>query len=574
VFPSSVPHPPLVRTRSSWRRFVATAATVAMVVVSLVSVAASAADRPSLWLSPSDLAALPTSGPAWSQVKGAADETLAGSEANLADRTDHNLGTLAAALVGARLDSDAYRGKVRDALADVVAQEPDRGDVLAAARRLGSYAIAADLVDLSGFDPAFDRRFRTWLGQMLTFEYSGGGGGGSIVDVHERRANNFGTHAGASRVAAAAYLGDRVELDRAADVFRGWLGDRAAYAGFDYGDLSWQADASRPVGVNPAGATRDGHSVDGVLPDDQRRGGGFTWPPPQENYVWGALQGATVQAELLARQGYDAWDWQDRALLRSVTWLHEQADFPATGDDAWVPWLVNHAYGTSFPGDTGAGKNLGFAAWSHAGGSGAPSSPRTAPTARDVSDTCDGADGSSFRDADGNVHRDTIDCATHRGIASGKGDRRYAPAETLRRDQIASFLANTLRAGGASLPDPSSVEDHYPDDDGNVHEDAINVLTEAGVLPAAGANYRPSGPVSRSEMAVMVANALDLERSPSGDAPDFFSDDDGLPAEPAIDRVAHEGVVLGTGGGRYAPHTTLRRDQMATFLVRLLNAIE
>ena len=69
-----------------------------------------------------------------------------------------------------------------------------------------------------------------------------------------------------------------------------------AAAGFEYGDLSWQADPTKPVGINPVGAKRDGHSIDGVLPDDQRRSGGFVWPPTKENYVWEALQGAIAQA--------------------------------------------------------------------------------------------------------------------------------------------------------------------------------------------------------------------------------------------------------------------------------------
>lgn len=329
-------------------------------------IASSSSAHAGMWLSTTEIRALPTSGAAWDAVKKAADAPLSASDANLADRNDHNIGTLAAALVGVRLDDDAYRNKAKSALADVMAQQPRRDDVLAAARKLAAYVIAADTLELSATDPAFDQRFRTWLRSMLTYEYSGGGGGGSIVDVHERRANNFGTHAGAARVAAAAYLHDQAELDRAAAVFRGWLGERQAYADFKYGDLAWQADPNRPVGVNPAGATRNGHSIDGVLPDDQRRGGGFTWPPPKENYVWGALQGATVQAQLLARQGYDAWGWGDAALLRAGRWLHEQADFPASGDDAWVPWLLNHAYGTSFPASHADGKNMAFTGWTHA----------------------------------------------------------------------------------------------------------------------------------------------------------------------------------------------------------------
>ncbi|MEP7189994.1 MAG: hypothetical protein ABI901_12455, partial [Roseiflexaceae bacterium] len=147
----------------------------------------------------------------------------------------------------------------------------------------------------------------------------------------------------------------------------GWLGDRTAYAGFTYGQLDWQADASKPVGINPKGATKNGRNVDGVLPDDQRRAGGFTWPAPKENYVWEALQGAVVQAELLSHAGYDAWNWSDRAMWRAVNWEYTVNGFPATGDDTFEIYIINHAYGSSFSvGAANTGKNLDFTDWLYA----------------------------------------------------------------------------------------------------------------------------------------------------------------------------------------------------------------
>jgi hypothetical protein len=121
------------------------------------------------------------------------------------------------------------------------------------------------------------------------------------------------------------------------------------------------------VGINPAGCSRDGLSLDGVLPDDQRRGGSFTTSPPKENYVWEALQGLLAQAVVLHRAGYPVFQWQDRALLRAVRWLHQVADYPAEGDDTWQPHIVNHYYGTSFPAPVPAraGKNVGWTDWTH-----------------------------------------------------------------------------------------------------------------------------------------------------------------------------------------------------------------
>ena len=111
----------------------------------------------------------------------------------------------------------------------------------------------------------------------------------------------------------------------------------------------------------------NGHDVGGVLPDDQRRGGPFSWPPPRENYVYEALQGALVQAVILSRAGWHPWGWSDRALLRAFRWLHQQANFPCEGDDRWLPFLMNDFYATSFPAraPTSPGKNMGFSDWTH-----------------------------------------------------------------------------------------------------------------------------------------------------------------------------------------------------------------
>jgi hypothetical protein len=321
----------------------------------------------SIWLSAAELAALPVSGTAWNNVWNAAQRDT--SQPNISDQNDRtDVDVLAKALVYARTGDSRYRNEVIAGIMAAIGSEGgSASSILAVGRNTMPYVIAADLVNLSA-NSAEDQIFRSWLAGLRHFVFSGDGGSHSLISCHEQRPNNFGTHCGASRIAIALYLGDSVELDRAATVFRGWLGDRNAYTGFSFGDLAWQCNPNQPVGINPAGCTRDGRSIDGVLPDDQRRGGAFTWPPPKENYVWEALQGAVAQAQLLHRAGYPAWQWQDQALRRAVTWLHTQANFPAEDDDRWQPWLVNNAYGTGFPASspTSPGKGMAWADWSHA----------------------------------------------------------------------------------------------------------------------------------------------------------------------------------------------------------------
>jgi hypothetical protein len=318
-----------------------------------------------MWISSATIAGLPTTGPAWNNVLNAAQQnTIFPNISDQNDDTDVNV--LAKALVFARTGQTQYRSEVIAAITAAMGTESGSG-ILAVGRNLQAYVIAADLIDLQSANPTVDIIFRQWLATIRNVVFNGAGPSLSIISCHESRPNNFGTHCGASRIAIALYLGDTADLQDAANVFKGWLGDRNAYAGFSYGDLDWQCNPAAPVGINPPGCTKNGHSIDGVLADDQRRSGGFTWPPPQENYVWEALQGAIVQAELLTRAGYPAWQWQSQALLRATTWLHQEANYQATGDDTWQPWFFNYVYGSNFPAPlpSNSGKGMGWTDWTH-----------------------------------------------------------------------------------------------------------------------------------------------------------------------------------------------------------------
>jgi hypothetical protein len=75
----------------------------------------------------------------------------------------------------------------------------------------------------------------------------------------------------------------------------------------------------------------------------------------------------------LHRAGYDAWNWSDQALQRAMEfYLDLSKQYPDGGswrqdeDDGWTIWVVNRAYGTTFPtGTPKPGKNMGWADWTH-----------------------------------------------------------------------------------------------------------------------------------------------------------------------------------------------------------------
>ncbi len=311
-----------------------------------------------IWTSAAEVSKLPTSGLGWENLKLGADKPI--GPPNLSNHEDSvNVAVLAKALVFARTGQEAYRQAVISACMAAMGTEQG-GEALYVGRELLAYVLAADLV---GLPPVEKATFQNWLRSVLTKNFLGY----TLRSSHETRPNNWGTHCGATRAAIARYLGDATELERTARVFKGWLGDRNTYADFTFeaAALEWQANPEAPVGINPLGAMKNGRLINGVLPDDQRRSGPFVWPPPKENYVYGALQGALIQATILYRAGYDVFNWENQALRRALRWLYNEAQYPADGDDKWIPHIINHFYGTRFaaPFPARPGKNAGWTDW-------------------------------------------------------------------------------------------------------------------------------------------------------------------------------------------------------------------
>ena len=168
-----------------------------------------------------------------------------------------------------------------------------------------------------------------------------------------------------------------------------------------------------------------------------------------------------------------------------------------------------------------------------------------------------------FSDDDGNVHEAAIEAIATAGITWGCRLRLYCPAEEVTRGQFASLLAR-------AFPDlvPGDAVDYFSDDDGSVHETAINALTAAGITTGCGpGSFCPAEEVTRGQFASLLARALP---GLGPDDEDHFSDDDNSVHETAINALTAAGITTGCGPGSFCPADPIRRDQMATMLTRAL----
>ena len=227
---------------------------------------------------------------------------------------------------------------------------------------------------------------------------------------------------------------------------------------------------------------------------------------------------------------------------------------PSVGEQPSLPWLTFLAAdGSAIPG----GQPLGHPPVSVPFGAGG--------------EVCAGVPVASVVDRDGarQVHRPAVDCVIFTRISVGVAADRYGPSRPVTRGQMATFVVSTLRAAGATPP-AGGGDAEFSDLGGSVHAESINRLARAGVVAGTGRNrFEPDAVVTRAQMASFVVGAaaavgVDLAAGKS------HFDDVGGPHAENINSGHEAGLFSGTDNGQFSPARDVLRDQMATFLINLL----
>lgn len=174
---------------------------------------------------------------------------------------------------------------------------------------------------------------------------------------------------------------------------------------------------------------------------------------------------------------------------------------------------------------------------------------------------------------DDDVHAAAIDCAGWWGVVRGTGYDTFEPDGHVTRGQIATFLARLLHRSDFDLPTAS---DAFDDDTGHAHEININVMAAAGIVHGTGPRtYRPGAALTRAQTASILLRAYQLRTGavlPAAGV-DRFVDIAESAHRDSINRAAAAGIVAGTDDRRFDPQGAIRRDQMASVLVRFLGRL-
>ena len=159
------------------------------------------------------------------------------------------------------------------------------------------------------------------------------------------------------------------------------------------------------------------------------------------------------------------------------------------------------------------------------------------------------------------------DCWPWRGSRRGRGGVCWVWVALM----VLAVLAAVLGAVADSVE--AQAGGSFDDDDGSVHEPALEALASRGVFGGMGCGERlicPDVPLKRWEMAVWLVRALD-GRDPEPSGVSRFADVDSSEwYSPFIERLLDLRVTNGCAVEplRFCPRDVVSRAQMATLLVR------
>lgn len=172
----------------------------------------------------------------------------------------------------------------------------------------------------------------------------------------------------------------------------------------------------------------------------------------------------------------------------------------------------------------------------------------------------------SFRDIKGHWAENIIIQAVREGIVKGYSDGSFKPGKAVTRAEFVVMLMNRLQ----SRPDDATA--HFTDNEeiGSWAQSAVAQAASLGYIQGgvSGA-FRPQDPITRAEMAVMLANVLGAETS--ANAATTFADDASIPAwaRTAVASMQRDGFLAGRGNNRFAPASNATRAEALNVLMQI-----
>ncbi|WP_080835080.1 InlB B-repeat-containing protein [Cohnella massiliensis] len=172
-----------------------------------------------------------------------------------------------------------------------------------------------------------------------------------------------------------------------------------------------------------------------------------------------------------------------------------------------------------------------------------------------------------FSDMAGHWAEESVKQAVFDGIVAGYPDGTFRPENPVNRAEFTVMLVGALKLDGIGEAL------HFIDQTkiGAWAKREVALAVQAGIVNGYG-SFRPDAPITRAEMASIIANAL---KAPlDANAQTGFADNEDIPnwAKSAVEAIRKLGIVSGRGGNKFVPNDTATRAEAVVMLLRMLEA--
>ncbi|GIP51046.1 Ig-like domain-containing protein [Paenibacillus vini] len=165
----------------------------------------------------------------------------------------------------------------------------------------------------------------------------------------------------------------------------------------------------------------------------------------------------------------------------------------------------------------------------------------------------------------------SIKQALSKGLVSGYPDGTFKPNASVTRAEFLLMLMNVIN-GDETVADPSFTD---ADEIGDWAKGAVSKALQAGIINGyADGSFRPNANITRAEMGVMVAKALDLPHAGNDYA--LFADHKEIPAwaKDSVTALKSLGILKGTSANKFNPAASTTRAEAVVVLMNMLEQLK
>lgn len=162
-------------------------------------------------------------------------------------------------------------------------------------------------------------------------------------------------------------------------------------------------------------------------------------------------------------------------------------------------------------------------------------------------------------------HFKGISTLSNAGVINGYDDGTFRPSLAVTRGQAAKVIVNAFKLNATDSIEKINFKDL---NESNEYYESIKTLKALGIVSGYDDNtFRPNATVTRGQMAIMIARALDLNAK--GTSP-FTDVQEGSSFANAVTALYEAGISKGISATEFGVNNKVTRGQLATFIVNAL----